>query len=168
MKIDLNQLFNGSQQKIDIDSSFDMSALEYSAYNPLKEPVKVVGAVTTKADVVYLDMTVSYVFNGVCDRCAEEINREFSFDVNRIVVEELQNEEDDDGFLIVTNRELDLDELVNEEIVLSLPSKILCKDDCKGLCPQCGANLNVNKCNCKKEVDPRMEALLQLLDEEDK
>ena len=82
------------------------------------------------------------------------------------VVEKLENEEDDDDYIVVSNRELDLDELVNEEVSLSLPNKILCKDDCKGLCPKCGANLNVKQCNCKKDVDPRMEALLQLLEDE--
>lgn len=95
----------------------------------------------------------------------EEIKKDFSFDINRIVVEALQNEDNDD-YIIVDNRELDLDELVNEEVSLSLPNKILCKEDCKGLCYKCGTNLNVKKCDCKDDIDPRMEALLQLLNEE--
>ena len=78
----------------------------------------------------------------------------------------MQNENDDDDYIVVKNRVLDLQELVNEEVSLNLPTKILCSDDCKGLCPQCGANLNVSKCDCKKDVDPRLSALLQLLDEE--
>lgn len=166
MKIDLNQIFNGNVNRIDIDTSFDMSSLSYSSYNPLKEPVKVEGALTTKADVVYLDITINFVFEGVCDRCCDEVKRDYQLDLNKIVVEELQNESDDDDYIIVKNRELNLDELVNEEIVLSLPSKVLCKEECAGLCSQCGANLNYEKCDCKKEVDPRMSALLQLLDEE--
>ena len=47
----------------------------------------------------------------------------------------------------------------------ALPSKFLCDDDCKGLCPKCGANLNEGPCECKKDIDPRFEALLSLLDE---
>ena len=166
MKIDLSQVFNGSTQKIDIDAAFDMSSLDYCSYNPLKEPVKVNGAIYSKADVIYIELTIDFVFEGVCDRCADDFKKDYSLSVNRVIVEELQNENDDDDYIVVENRELDLEELTREEILLSLPSKVLCKDDCKGLCPQCGANLNVNKCDCKKEVDPRMEALLQLLDEE--
>lgn len=166
MKIDLTELFNGSKSEINIGTSFDLSDLVYSTYNPIKEPVAVKGRLFTKADVVYLDMNVSFSFYGFCDRCAEELKKEFSFDVKKIVVEELQNTNDDDNYIVIRNRTLDLKELVYEEVSLSLPTKLLCTEDCKGLCAQCGTNLNVSKCDCKKDVDPRLSALLQLLDEE--
>ncbi len=73
---------------------------------------------------------------------------------------------DFDDYIVVESGVLDLDELVEEEVQLFLPSKMLCSDDCKGLCAKCGKNLNLGKCDCKKDVDPRMAALLQLLDEE--
>lgn len=166
MKIDLTALFNGSACKTDIDYSLDLSNLIYSTYNPIKNGVCVKGSLFTRADVIYLDIVISFEFFGFCDRCAEEVKKEFGFNVKRIVVEELQNENDDDDYVVVRNRELDLDSLVSEEVSLSLPNKILCSDDCKGLCPQCGANLNIKKCGCKSDVDPRMAALLQLLDDE--
>lgn len=166
MKIDLTELFNGSVDKKDIDYRLDLSNLTYSTYKPIKNDVVVKGSVFSKADVVYLDVDISFDFFGFCDRCAEDVKKNFDFKVKRIVVEKLENENDDDDYIVVKNRELDLDELVSEEVSLSLPSKILCKEDCKGLCPKCGANLNVKKCDCKSDVDPRMEALLQLLDEE--
>lgn len=165
MKIDLTDLFNGSVSKKDIDYRIDLSNLIYSTYNPIKNDVVVKGSIFSKADVVYLDIDIFFDFFGFCDRCAEDVKKDFKFKVKRIVVEKLENENDDD-YIVVNNRELDLDELVSEEVSLSLPSKILCKDDCKGLCPKCGANLNVKKCDCKSDVDPRMSALLQLLDEE--
>lgn len=166
MKIDLTNLFNGSKNEISINHSFDMSDLIYSSYTPIKDAVTVKGKLFSKADVVYLDISIAFTFNGFCDRCAEEIVKDFAFSVKKIVVEELQNENDDDDYIVVKNRVLDLQELVNEEVSLNLPTKILCNDDCEGLCPQCGANLNVSKCDCKKDVDPRLSALLQLLDEE--
>ncbi len=165
MKIDLSGLFNGSKKQIDINQTFDLSDLTYSTYSPIKDGVKVSGKLFTRADVVYMDTNISFDFYGFCDRCAEDVKKSFSFDISKIIVEELQNEKDDDDYIIVSNRTLDLEELVHEEVSLSLPTKILCKEDCKGLCPKCAANLNVSKCNCKKDVDPRMEALLQLLEE---
>lgn len=165
MKIDLTNLFNGNEEQIEIDHTVDMSDLIYSTYTPIRDGVSVKGRLFTKAEVVFLDIVISFVFNGFCDRCAEELTKDFSFVVKKIVVEQLQNEKDDDDYIVVKNRVLDLDELVNEEVSLNLPSKILCSEDCKGLCPQCGTNLNVSECNCKKDVDPRLSALLQLLDE---
>lgn len=165
MKIDLTELFNGNKSVIEINHQFDMSDLVYSTYNPIKDNVTVVGRLYSKADVVYINIDISFNFYGVCDRCADELKKDFSFNVSKIVVEQLQNENDDDNYIVVDNRVLDLSELVNEEVSLSLPAKILCKDECKGLCSQCGANLNVSKCNCKTDIDPRLSALLQLLDE---
>lgn len=164
MKIDLTNLFNGSSRKKVIDYRLDLNNLIYSTYNPIKDDVIVKGCVYSKADVVYLDIDISFAFYGFCDRCAEDVKKEFDFNVKRIIVEKLQNENDD--YIVVNNRELDLDELVSEEVSLSLPNKILCDENCKGLCPKCGTNLNFNKCDCKSDVDPRMAALLQLLDEE--
>lgn len=166
MKIDLTGLFNSSVSEIKINSVFDLSSLIYSGYTPIKDGVKVKGRLFTKADIVYLDVNIGFTFCGFCDRCAEDVKKDFSLDVKRIVVEQLQNENDDDDYIVVKNRALDLEELVNEEVSLSLPAKVLCSDDCKGLCPQCGTNLNVSKCDCKRDVDPRLSALLQLLDEE--
>lgn len=165
MKINLNDLFNGSKSRIDIDYQADLNELDYGAYHPLKEPVTAKGALISKADVVTLELTISYTFCGVCDRCAEDFKSDRQIFVNRVVVEQLEDEADDDGYIIVSERVLDLDELINEEVVLDFPSKVLCKEDCKGLCSQCGANLNYGKCDCKKEVDPRLADLLQLLDE---
>lgn len=166
MIIDLNNLFGGSTDKLDIDYKLDLSNLIYSTYNPIKDGVAVVGSLYSKADVVYLDINISFLFSGFCDRCAEPVKKNFDFDVKRIIVEKLEKEQDDDSYTVVKNRMLDVDELVSEEVSLSLPSKILCKDDCKGLCAKCGTNLNVKKCDCKNEVDPRMAALLQLLEDE--
>lgn len=163
MKIDLADLFNGSEDKINIDYCPDLSKISVDSLNGC---VKAVGCIYSKADVVYLKLSISYTLKGVCDRCAEDTVKDFNIEVDRIIVENLQNESDDDGYIVVKNRELDIDELINEEIVLSLPVKFLCSDNCKGLCSKCGTNLNVKKCDCKKETDPRMSALLQLLEDD--
>ena len=165
MKINLINLLNGEQDSLSVDYQLDLSDLIYGTYKPIIDPVSVKGKLYSKADVLYLDLKIEFTFYGVCDRCAEEIKKDFSIEVNKIIVEELQNIDNDD-YILVDNQLLDLDEFVNEEVSLTLPSKMLCDDDCKGLCPKCGTNLNVNKCDCKGDIDPRMEALLQLLDNE--
>ena len=76
----------------------------------------------------------------------------------------LQNEDTDD-YLIMKNDSVDIDTPLGEAILLSFPITFLCKEDCKGLCPMCGEDLNEGECNCvKKEIDPRLEILKKLLD----
>ena len=165
MQLDFTGIFNSSCDAIDVDSSLSLDDFEYGTYKPLKNGVSVKGRAYSKADVAYLDLNISFDFFGICDRCADEFKKSFSFDINKTVVSHLENEEDDEDYVITENNILDLDDLVYQEIQLYLPHKMLCSDDCKGLCMKCGANLNREECNCKKNVDPRMEALLQLLDE---
>ena len=75
------------------------------------------------------------------------------------------NDEENDTFLLVENESIELDDLLREDILLELPTKFLCKPDCKGLCPQCGKNLNEGKCGCSaRQVDPRLEILKKLID----
>ena len=57
---------------------------------------------------------------------------------------------------------LSLEDVVREQVLLSLPSRTLCKEDCKGLCPRCGQNLNLATCNCNATSDPRWNALANL------
>ena len=69
-----------------------------------------------------------------------------------------------DDYVETPDYKLDLDELATADILLELPSKHLCKPDCKGLCPDCGADLNETACDCgKHRIDPRLEALKDLM-----
>lgn len=165
MKLDLKALFGGDTQRIAIEEQLDFHDLQYGSYCPLRQPVRVTGQAYAKADVCYLDLDLSFVFDGVCDRCAEPIQKPMSLSLHKILVEDLQNREDaDDEYVLVQDSTLDLSDLLQEELLLFFPTKMLCKPDCKGLCCKCGKNLNDGPCDCQKDVDPRLEALLQLLD----
>ena len=167
MQLNFSNLFNFNNESIEVNTKLSFDDFEYSTYKPLKNGVEVRGRAYCKADVVYMDLNVSFDFFGICDRCADEFERKYSFDLNKIVVRKLENEDDDfDDFVVVEDETLDLDDYIYQEIQLFLPQKMLCSDECKGLCPKCGKNLNKEECSCEKEVDPRMAALLQLLDQE--
>ena len=74
-------------------------------------------------------------------------------------------EEDADDYVIVEDGFLDVDEQLLEMLTLEFPAKILCRDDCAGLCPQCGKNKNEGPCSCNdKETDPRLAPLAALLE----
>lgn len=167
MQLDFTNLLNSSADEINIDYHMNADDFMYSTYKPLKNGVDVKGRAYQKVGVVYLDLDVNFDFFGVCDRCADDIERKYDFSLNKIIVNAMENENDDyDDYIVVENNVLDLDELVKEECQLFLPAKMLCKDDCKGLCQKCGKNLNYEKCECAKDVDPRLAALADLLIDE--
>lgn len=165
MVISLERLFSGECSEILLAETFDFSKEPVQGGFPFSAPVKLTGKIEAKAQVVSLNAEAEVRYQGQCDRCAREAERLYRVPVRHILVEELQNEDDEDAFILVENRQLDLRRLTLEDIYLFLPSKFLCTDDCKGICPQCGTNLNEASCNCKKEVDPRLEALLSMLED---
>lgn len=167
MQLDFTNLLNSSNEVISIDYNLPMDDFMYSTYKPLINGVNVKGKAYQKVGVVYLDLDVDFDFEGICDRCADKFEKKFSLSINKIIVQKMENENDDyDDYLVVENNILNLDDLVNEEIQLFLPAKMLCKENCKGLCQKCGKNLNYEKCECEREIDPRLAILSDLIIEE--
>jgi uncharacterized protein len=100
-----------------------------------------------------------------CSRCLNEAHAHVSDEAHLIFAERGGEEIDDpDVYLLDPNaRELDLRPALREEWLLAAPSYSLCRDDCKGLCPRCGTDLNAGTCNCEaKSPDPRWDALRKL------
>lgn len=167
MQLDFTNLLNSSADSIDIDYHFDADDFMYSTYKPLKNGVDIKGRAYQKVGVVFLDLDVKFDFFGVCDRCADDVEKRYELSLNKIIVNSMENDNDDyDDYIVVENNILDVDEYVKEELNLFLPAKMLCDDNCKGLCQKCGKNLNYEKCECAKDVDPRLAALSDLLIEE--
>ncbi len=96
-----------------------------------------------------------------CDRCLKEVPVKIRITIDReLSLEEPESEEREkaDGFF--TGSELDVDSLIYHEILLNRPMKVLCSENCKGICRKCGTNLNDKTCSCdQREPDPRMAAI---------
>lgn len=162
MIIDLQQLFEAAGEQRPVEYELDLSDCEIYNVKPFTSPVSVKGMLRNVAGIVTLDYSVRFVAELVCDRCLSPIDREFSDRFDHVLVNRL--EEDNGDFILVEDGNLDLDELVFADVLLSMPSKILCSEDCKGLCPRCGKNLNDGDCGCSDpEGDPRFDVLKQLL-----
>lgn len=162
MVINLENVFRNDGEAIGLDSTFDFSEIEVSGLYPVSN-AKITGEIRNRTGIVSIDAVISYSYCAVCDRCACDVRRDFSVKLCRGVAFEL-NDEDNDDYIIAENMRLDLDELALTEVLLSLPTKFLCKEDCKGICPQCGKNLNDGSCSCAAPTDPRLDVLRQLLD----
>jgi len=124
------------------------------------------GEIENTAGVLTLRGTIRAGLRCACDRCAREFDREVALPLEVPLAAELQDEESPDYYLL-DGDELDLADLLETSFLLDMDTRFLCREDCKGLCPRCGADLNLGPCGCQKEKDPRLAVLEQLLDDKD-
>lgn len=158
MFIQLEALLGGGIESLPLDYEFDFSKEELGGVFPFTTPVTLKGEIRNTAGIVTIEAKADFSMEVTCDRCAEDIKPQFSVNVEHGLVASL-NHEDNDDYILVEDMKLDIEQLTLEDIYLALPGKFLCKEDCEGLCSECGANLNEGSCNCKKPIDPRWEAL---------
>ena len=106
-----------------------------------------------------------------CSRCLEPVERSLEIDFEDIFVDAAKEPTDDELEIptsdldesLVTTPEIELAEVVREQLVLATDEAVLCKEDCRGLCPKCGGNRNLIDCECADDdIDPRWAALKNL------
>ena len=165
MLLGLSKIIDCPGASVPFETSVDLSDLRYGTSYPVTEPVLASGVVRNTAGVLVMTGSIQTCIHGICDRCANPFDREINFPIDVVLVTELANEENEDEWVFpLEGDSADLEDIVRTVFVLNLDSKLLCKDDCKGLCCRCGRNLNEGPCNCQKELDPRFAALKQLLE----
>ena len=167
MKLDLKPLAQQPGGVLPFALQADLSDVEWNGARPFEQPVRVEGQVCNRAGALELTARLDTVLSLVCDRCAKPFRRKKAVEYVTLLAFELANGESDDIVLLNQNGELELDDLMREVFLLEMDTKNLCSEDCKGLCPGCGADLNVEPCRCKKEIDPRWAKLAQLLEPEE-
>ena len=167
MRLDLSSIMDRPGESIAFSVSVDLSDLVYGTSQPVSEPVKASGTVRNTAGVLVMNGLITTCIHGVCDRCASDFDRDMEIPIDAVLVTELANEENEDEWVFPIEADTaDLEDIVRTVFVLNMDSKLLCKDDCAGLCYRCGKNLNEGPCTCQKELDPRFAALRQLLNKE--
>ena len=165
MKLGLSKIIETPGASVPFSTSVDLSDLCYGVSYPVSEPVVAEGLVRNTAGVLMMTGSIRTTIHGICDRCAAEFDRDIDFPIDVVLVTEFANEENEDEWVFpLEGDSADLDDIVRTVFVLNLDSKLLCKEDCQGLCCRCGKNLNDGPCNCQKELDPRFAALKQLLE----
>ena len=167
MRLGLSQIIDRPGESVSYSAVVDLSDLQYGTSFPVTEPVKASGTVRNTAGVLVMKGMITTCIHGTCDRCATDFDRDVEIPIDAVLVTELANEENEDEWVFPLEADAaDLDDIVRTIFVLNMDSKLLCKDDCAGLCCKCGKNLNEGPCACQKELDPRFAALRQLLNKE--
>jgi uncharacterized protein len=145
----------------------DVSAHEFE----LLEPPSITGRIKRSGMDVKLEGALKAVLNVPCDRCLNDVRVALDQTVNlvfipleaeRVAKGEIELHESDLEFSYYENDELDVDQLIREQLELALPVQVLCQTECRGLCPQCGADLNSDACDCQPLTDPHWQGLAEL------
>lgn len=148
MIINLKQLFNIVGDTKEIDYRIPMDELSGISGVQFRSPVNVRGKLCNRAGVVYLSYSVDVTLSQLCDRCLKELNTDYHFEFEHIVVSSVSN--DNDEYIVADGESIDMNEIAVTDLLLQLPSKFLCREDCKGLCMVCGCDLNESECDCLK------------------
>ena len=165
MLLGLSKIIECPGESVSFSTSVDLSDLRFGNCCPVSEPVLASGTVRNTAGVLMMKGVITTTIHGVCDRCANDFSRDEEIPLDVVLVTEMADEENEDEWVFpLEGDSADLEDIVRTVFVLNMDSKLLCEPDCKGLCCQCGRNLNHGPCNCQKELDPRFAALRQLLE----
>lgn len=164
MQFSVRSILNTPGGQLPFAFSMDLSGLDFGGSRPIADPVAVTGSVRNRLDVLELSLQAKTTLHCVCDRCARPFLREKEVSWRCFLATEKQNEDNDDIVLLEDGEFVDVEDLARTAFLLGMDTKTLCSEDCKGLCPRCGADLNLGPCSCQKETDPRLAVLAKLLE----
>ncbi len=171
MNLDLRPILRGDVTRIQVDFLIEPEA---PAGVSLDGEAHITGDITNQGGYMRLCAVVSVPYSGMCARCLTPVSGVFTMPFERTVVTEgtlteEQEEDNVDEYVVLENGMLDVDDAVREALILSFPMRLLCNEDCPGLCPMCGKPLRDGPCGCvRKEIDPRWAVLASLRFDDDK
>jgi Predicted metal-binding, possibly nucleic acid-binding protein len=159
MKINVSEIsrVDGASMNISFEEPI-LDVIEPQDGFTFEKPVSFNGKITNISRILKLDGILKFYYTANCSRCLKPITGEGEIHITEDFMEGESNENIDvysfQGYYI------ELDKALFDNIILSLPVKLLCSDDCKGICLMCGKDLNEGQCNCEHiEINPKLEVL---------
>ena len=169
MVLDVAPLLRGEVKKIDIDYMLSPEQIDSVSF----DDAHVVGVLTDNSGYMRLKLQATLSYHGKCARCLAPVDGVFSLDFERTVttegmIDEERLEELEDEYVVIDGHELSVDDTLCEELILSFPFRLLCSEDCEGLCPKCGKPRSEGDCGCPtREIDPRLAVLAKFFDSDE-
>lgn len=168
MLINLSDVLSEQHKPIDLTADFELDEFRMkSGIYPItgKSPVHiVVSHIKDKELKIQAETKVTVLIP--CDRCLSDVKQEFPLEFTKyadLAVSDAELKEGFDESNFIDGYHLDVDKMLYNEILVGWPTKVLCSEDCKGICSVCGQNLNVGACDCEDTgLDPRMSVVRDL------
>ena len=168
MVIDVSGILKDIGGKIEISDCIDMKDTDFlGEMYRFTKPVEIKGNITSNGKSLFFEAhCIAYVVTA-CARCAKDIEVKIEFDIDEALARNTEQFDESSDIILFDGHEIDIDEIILNTFLMNLSGKYLCKEDCKGLCPVCGADLNERECGCNREfIDPRWQGLADLLEED--
>jgi uncharacterized protein len=155
----------GKELRTEVQTELESFECMFGSFKITDKSAVSLTAVNIGTDEARIEGNVKFTFDTRCDRCLTEVPTELEISFERVITSPDVETDDEESRQYMEGFQLDLDALVQNEILVNWPVKILCKEDCKGICPKCGQNLNMGDCGCDTFVpDPRMAVLKDIFE----
>ncbi len=141
---------SGEDIPFEISFQLDDNLISYKGYKFLT-PAIVKGKMNYQNEKLLIIANVNFKILAICDNCSENFEKNINFDFEENFVENFNSHNEED--YLINQTSVEIDKPVIDNLLLNIPTKMLCKDSCKGLCSICGKNKNFYSCNCKSLED---------------
>ena len=165
MRINLREIINIPGGEVPFRCEPDLTDALPTSAKGFRQLPAAEGRIRNNAGVLDFSADVDAVAIYVCDRCLCEFEYPLQMHIEATIAESEEDGDSPDIFFLDGDY-IDVGEIIQTSVILDLEQHMLCREDCKGLCEKCGANLNEGPCSCKAEIDPRLAVLGQFLENE--
>ena len=164
MIIDLSEIIRDVDARVMLDNDIEFEPIEFLGESfVFSKPLHIKGSICNNSKSLELKAEVSGAMGANCARCREPLSVEVRFDIDEVIMQNADGLDDED-VIVIEGESIDIKEVVLYNFLMNVSGKYLCSDDCKGLCPKCGVNLNLESCTCDDdEIDPRWAKLAEIM-----
>lgn len=168
MIIDVSSILKEFGGRIKIDSMVKIPDTDFlgSSYSFPNE-FHIVGDITNNGKSLILSLHCTGSMDTQCARCMKDISVDIDFFANEHLIRSDAEFNEEEDVILFDGHTVELDDIIADNLIMNIEPRYLCDEDCKGLCPHCGADLNEGECGCNREViDPRWQGLADLMKNE--
>lgn len=171
MKLDVSNLYKKSCDLLEFERSENVESINYSEDKlVLTSPVSIKGNICKQERDLFLEASVNFSYKDQCARCLKEIETNIEYELDVRIVKGTYNEDEveDYNVFVLDSEKLDLIKVIESTLDFNISHKNLCDENCRGICPGCGVDLNRAECKCDQseeddDIDPRLAKLKELL-----
>ena len=165
MILDVSKILKETGGKIDINTELSFEDIDFLGESfHFEKPLSLEGKIYNNGKSLRLTVEASGEVGVHCARCMKPMTAQIQFDVEEDFMQD-EGEEVDEDVILFSGTKIDLSDVVLNSFFMNASGKYLCSDDCKGLCPKCGKNLNEGDCDCEDDtIDPRWAGLKEIMD----
>ena len=155
MKLDLNPLLKRETEEISFRFSYEESSADvYGDPVFFETPIHVQGKAKRIGEQLYLETLIQIRIRTKCARCLVDVEDNLTAEIFEEMVPFKQDQEEEENTFYYSSKEIDLLIYAKEQVMVHLPIKTLCREDCAGICRSCGTNLNEGTCECASTESP--------------